>query len=483
MATELTNPNSMSAALIIAILGLTGFCTYLLIGRDMLPALWGVVAITVFLLCFFSVKISLAVLIFSMLLSPEAMVGSTSAREITIRLEDLLLFVMTLGWLFRIAIFKDIGLMLKTPMNRPIIVYSACMFLSTIYNGLVGNLNLLAGFFFCLKLMEYFIVFYIIVNYVEKPEEINRLLTMMLIVCGIVTLYGAFQVVTGGDVAAPFEGSIGEHNTLGGYLVLMGSIAGGVILHTDSKAEGRVLTVMLCLLIFVLLFSGSRSGWLGACVSLTVVALSARRKRAYFLLVPVFIVLYVFFMPEKVYNRFMYTFSQLSNEGQQVHVMGVRLDTSTSARFFSYKEVIEHIYRHPILGYGMTGFGFLDGQYFRTLVEMGMVGIAAFVWLLSRTHNLIRQCIPNIPPGRLQGMTIGLFAGFWGLLAHALTANTFIIVRICEPFWCLMGLATVSLLAQQPDTDLLGWKRSKAPKKNPGIPWQQGAVVNAKHAS
>jgi hypothetical protein len=41
------------------------------------------------------------------------------------------------------------------------------------------------------------------------------------------------------------------------------------------------------------------------------------------------------------------------------------------------------------------------------------------------------------------GLTIGFFAGYIGLLFHALGANTFIIVRIMEPFWFLAGIIAV----------------------------------------
>ena len=40
----------------------------------------------------------------------------------------------------------------------------------------------------------------------------------------------------------------------------------------------------------------------------------------------------------------------------------------------------------------------------------------------------------------LRGLSVGLIAGLAGLLVHALAANTFIIVRIMEPFWFLTGI-------------------------------------------
>jgi hypothetical protein len=39
-----------------------------------------------------------------------------------------------------------------------------------------------------------------------------------------------------------------------------------------------------------------------------------------------------------------------------------------------------------------------------------------------------------------KGLTLGFIAGFIGLITHALTANTFIIIRIMEPFWFFAGI-------------------------------------------
>ena len=39
-----------------------------------------------------------------------------------------------------------------------------------------------------------------------------------------------------------------------------------------------------------------------------------------------------------------------------------------------------------------------------------------------------------------QGLTLGFIAGFIGLAVHAFTANTFIIIRIMEPFWFITAI-------------------------------------------
>jgi hypothetical protein len=49
----------------------------------------------------------------------------------------------------------------------------------------------------------------------------------------------------------------------------------------------------------------------------------------------------------------------------------------------------------------------------------------------------------------LRGLALGFLMGFIGLLTHALGSNTFIIVRIMEPFWLVAGLLVKSLLLDQ----------------------------------
>ncbi len=39
-----------------------------------------------------------------------------------------------------------------------------------------------------------------------------------------------------------------------------------------------------------------------------------------------------------------------------------------------------------------------------------------------------------------KGLAIGFLAGFIGLLFHAIGANTFILVRIMEPFWFIAAM-------------------------------------------
>jgi O-antigen ligase len=418
---------------------------YLVIGKEMAMLLQGIIAAFLLLVCFLSVRLSLVLLIFSMLLSPEIGAGATSSRAVTVRGEDLFLLCMTLGWIFRMAIFKDIGFMRKNRLTRPIMIYAAAAIVATALGSIRGDVNMLSGFFFVLKLLEYFVLFFLVVNYLSDEKEINSLLTMMIIVWVIVAVYGIAMVATGQNVAAPFEGKAAERNTLSGYLVLVGSVVGGVILRDEQGGDKKWLVIALLIAAVVLLFSISRSGWVAAIVSFVVLFITARNKNAFVLIICLGILIIPFIIPEAVSKRLEFTFSQHSMWDKQVEIFGIRLDTSSSARWFSAMFVLNKIGQQPFFGYGITGFSqFLDGQFFRVLAEMGIVGLCTFIYLLFCVHNILFKAMREITAPRLAGMATGMYAGFWAMVVHATTANTFIIIRICEPFWFLVGLTILA---------------------------------------
>jgi O-antigen ligase len=77
------------------------------------------------------------------------------------------------------------------------------------------------------------------------------------------------------------------------------------------------------------------------------------------------------------------------------------------------------------------------------LVETGIIGFAAFIYLLYSIYKLAISNLKRLKTTYFQGIAIGFLAGYIGLLFHAIGANTFIIVRIMEPFWFFAGIIVV----------------------------------------
>ena len=147
-------------------------------------------------------------------------------------------------------------------------------------------------------------------------------------------------------------------------------------------------------------------------------------------------------IPSQVRERILFTFTQKAESGQ-MEVAGFKLDTSTTARVRSWKRAIRDLPQHPILGFGITGYKFMDAQYPRVLVETGLLGFLAFTYLIYSVFQMAKENLGRIEILGNRGLVIGFIAGLVVLLFHSIGANTFIILRIMEPFWLLAGIVAV----------------------------------------
>lgn len=92
------------------------------------------------------------------------------------------------------------------------------------------------------------------------------------------------------------------------------------------------------------------------------------------------------------------------------------------------------------MGRGVIGFKFIDGQYIRTFPELRFIGFLALLWLLWSIFKHSFSVYKKMDDELYKGLTLGFIAGFIGLAIHAITANTFIILRIMEPFWFITAI-------------------------------------------
>lgn len=411
----------------------------------------------VVVVAFTSVELVLYLLILSTLLSPELTFGggsvspladTTSSRGITLRLDDILLTLICLTWLFRMAIFKELGSVRQTPINQPIAWYWLVTVLATVAGFYVGRVGMY-GLFFVLKYLEYFVLFYMIINQLHDEAAIRRYLLVMLFTCLAVSLAGIAQIPSGERVSAPFEGEVGEPNTFGGYLTLMFSVVMGIFLHVQERHRRLWLAGLMVLILIPFAFTESRSSYVAFIAAMGCFVVFSERKWLVSVMLLSGIAIAPFLLPQNVVDRVMYTFTQTAQEGQ-IQVAGVKVDTSTSERLKTWQKVLENAFpQHPLLGVGVTGGGFLDAQYPRVLLETGIVGLLLFIWFLRRIWVLLRQCYREIRDPVIKGASLGTLCGFGGLLVHALGTNTFIIVRIMEPLMILLGLLLAALFAEQ----------------------------------
>jgi O-antigen ligase len=408
--------------------------------------IWASLAFAVFIISFVKIEWGLYILIFSMLLSPEITIGETAgaslSRGVTLRFEDFLLIVIGLSWFARNAVNKELGLILKTPLNKAIFFYVLSCLVSTGFGVIDSRVGLRTGILFVMKYIEYFIVYFMVINHLKEPEQIKRFVFCLLLTSLIISVFGILQIPGGERVTAPFEGERGEPNTLGGYLLFIGAIAAGLSINTENLKLRNSLIFLIFIMISPFLFTQSRASYLGLVPVCLILGLLTRRKIIVTGILAVAFLLSPLILPSQVKNRIIYTFDQTEERGQ-VKVGDIHLDTSTSARLVSLKKILTDWPKHPLIGYGVTGYEFIDSQLPRVLIETGILGLLSFLYLLYSIFKVAMRNLREVKTSYFKGLTVGFLAGFIGLLFHSLGANTFIIIRIMEPFWFLAGIIVV----------------------------------------
>lgn len=398
------------------------------------------------IITFINTEFVIYLLILSMLLSPEFVVGQgglAESRHVTLRLDDIILIIVFLAWFAKTAINKDLGLFLRTPLNGPIALYSVVFLISTSLGVLLGRIHPASGYFYCLKYIEYFFVYFLVVNNLHDEAQARRYFLVALFTCIIISIYAMAQIPMGGRVTAPFEGTHGEPNTLGGYLLFMLAIMGGLILNARMPRYLVLLCLGACVMVIPLLYTLSRSSWLGLIPVVFVLFYYTPRKIAVIVAVLAASLVLGVTLPEKVSRRFVKTFQGNENIAETRKVGPFVLDQSASDRITHYENALRYWIKAPLLGHGATGGFLVDSQILRVLMEAGAVGILAFFYLIYRIHAELRENYFYMESDFHRGLCLGVLAGLWGLLFHSVGASTFIIIRIMEPFWLMVAITIV----------------------------------------
>jgi hypothetical protein len=418
----------------------------------------GIGAICLSSVVFFDFEFGIALLIFSMMLSPEINLGSTGAGAshlVVVRYDDFLLLILFAAWVVRNALDKNLKTLHLSELSTPMLVYTFICLVATLLGILRGNVTWMKGSLYTLKYLEYFVLYFIAYTLTTKKERIWLYLKLGGLTALVVTVYGYWYYLSSGGKAAiaPFEAPInvvstemGEPGSLGGYYLVIFGVLFGMMIHLDYKRAIRLL-LPLGFMLPVFLVTFSRASYLGIMGMVSSILIFNEKRRLFVMsLITICCVSFFAITPirEKVMARVAMTYqASLNRELHDFHFLGktFRLEDSAAQRVWTWQRVLDnHLPVHPLMGFGITGVGFEDSQYGLLLSETGLLGFFAFWWMIATIYLTTRQLFLLSNENWMRGLAMGLAVGLTGLLLDATTTNTFIIVRIMEPFWFLVAI-------------------------------------------
>lgn len=388
---------------------------------------------------FLNIGIGLILMTFAMLFSPEFTVGSLGFREVSIRAEDVLIPLLLMAWLARLALRRERSLLVASPLNFPIALLLILSVFSTVRGiGLGWVPSPLTALFYIFKTLEFFTIFFLVVNYVRTEQTVRRFLRYLILVVALIGIYTLFQVpsveiFSSRRITAPFEGSP-EPATIGGYMAFLLLIILSIFLYETNTAR-KFLYLLLGVVVFVpFLYTLNRTSYVALLGGLFFIAFVERRKRFTFFIVS-FLLLSPLLLPAAVKDRIAWTWTDAKNPGREIGV-----DASLQQRVYAFRKLWGLWKDSPLIGSGVCSWELPDSQYARTLQEIGLLGFALWVWIFRRLFRMSRWLFEFLEGGILKGFLLGFRAGLLGIAIHGLGAITLYIVRIMEPFWFVSGL-------------------------------------------
>src|SRR5450759_3590409 len=172
--------------LLLFIVIITMAASMLFVKMSIMLAIAITIGVILAIVSFINTELALYILIISMLLGPQFLVGGAELipgrgrAGITLRFDDFILLVIGLSWFFKTAINKELGLFADTPLNRGIGYYFAICLVATLIGYMMGRMKGLTGIFFVLKYFEYFIIYFMAVNQIKEKKQIERFLVTIL---------------------------------------------------------------------------------------------------------------------------------------------------------------------------------------------------------------------------------------------------------------------------------------------------------------
>ena len=343
----------------------------------------------------------------------------------------------------------------ETKLNLPIGMFVIVGFLS-----MVSSVSLslsLEGFF--LKLFEWIMIYFIVVEVINNRKRLNRILIVLLSSMALISLDGIFQYITGKEfifvhhysmLGAKIMACFGNPNNFAGWLVIMIPLALSLAyfgmnnwLNLSDKynwvkwSMRPILWIITGLLIVCLGLTYSRGAWIAIVLGLIFLGIF-KSKKLFIIIIIVFLIL-----PFIVRNPVKTRISSI-----------VRVTETSVLRTKLWPEALGIIQDFPLLGCGLNTYAtvapnyktsektgiYPHNSYLHMAAEAGLLGLGAFVWVTISLFKTSLANLKKINDKFYKALLIGLLAGLFAFLIHSFVDTNIYTLQLGNLMWFVMGL-------------------------------------------
>jgi hypothetical protein len=364
-------------------------------------------------------------------LYPKIGLVSVGGTYIPVRIDDLVMAGVVLLW--GVQLWRERRVPRTPPALTPAIAWLALGLVAVVIGaGLLHTVGWVTSLLYWAKPIEYLLLGWLAYDVVVEPR---RLLIVLAVVFGTALVVGGYGVLQQlGWVTPPVSyvphatqkvvtSTFGDRHELAMYLGML-LLLGVVLWHRAGRAVQVAAFVAIVVAVYLLARTSTRSEYLTTGALGLALLIPARTRIPAAVLVVTVIV--VFFSAGGVAQR----------------GLDVGGDVSLGIRFGQkWPQLIGAAMADPIFGIGPSAATeAADGHYVRSFVEVGIVGTAAFAWLILAVVQRLRRVYRStsgVPRDlALAGLLMIAFIAVVGILIDAWVSS-----RPMQLLWPLLGIA------------------------------------------
>lgn len=382
-----------------------------------------------------------------------------------IRLDEIALLIFSFFWL--INYFWENGTKIPIEakgLNTIFIWYLCASLLPETLNIIMGNtlVNSLTPLIFINKI-QYFILAQIVFTSLKDFNTAKKYVFLIILASGVVAIVGILQYfripfidtilktyntqglsfIFTSDGLRRITSFFPNPNNLTVYLAFISVIIFSLLSHNSMNKYTVVLYIIFTLDVVALFLTGSRTGLFIFLLAILIVLLFKRDWKLIFVLC-IMMAAGASMMPEAFTQR-IYNAVDISN--------GVLIwDKSFMGRLDGVSRVLPIIQNNLLFGIGnvlKNSFPIsadqsylvnLDSEYIRILLANGLLGLLMYLVFIGLIIKTLVKDISDKNSPFIKALSLGILAGFIGLLVGDTVGTAFRTERLIEIFWILMAV-------------------------------------------
>lgn len=306
---------------------------------------------------------------------------------------------------------------------------------------------------------QYLLWYFIVLRLLRGDKDAKRLYGLSVALALVIALHGVYQYIVAVPIPAKWvdaaEQSVrtrvfsifGSPNIMADYMVIFAPMCAALAYHAKKPSHRLLAWCAAGLCCVSCLFTMSRGGWAAMAVAIVIFAILVDRRLLGALLIAAVCSLALPFVASRIGYLFTDEFTHAnSSAGREARwAIGMQYLQNSS----------------PLFGYGLGMFGgavamqhkiydhvyyfYLDNYYMKTLVEMGYLGLGAFLAMLASLFATGCRCLARAKKAESRSAyapMAGIFAGLCGVMAHCYFENIFEEPYMMAVFWTLAALMT-----------------------------------------